>query len=99
MTLFSAGEIADKVGQMVINGLAVAGSAAVGYFLTFGLIWLICRLTIQRQPPKAVTKILSLIGAILGGILAAMLLFGDGAGGGGFGLGGGLGLGRGPNAA
>jgi hypothetical protein len=86
-------DIADQVGRTVINVLAVAGSAALGYGLTYVLIWTICRLTIHAQPPTSLRKILSVVGAIAAGVLAAMLLFKSG--GLGFGLGGGLGLGSG----
>jgi hypothetical protein len=86
-------DIADQVGRTVINVLAVAGSAALGYGLTYVLIWAICRLTIQAQPPTSLRKILSVLGAIAAGVLAATLLFNSG--GLGFGLGGGLGFGAG----
>ena len=89
--------LAEHFGQTIINVLAVAGSAAVGYFLTLGIVWLACKLTIHRPPPRTVAKIISLLGGILCGLLMALLLF-KGEGGGGFGLGGGLGLGRGPNS-
>jgi hypothetical protein len=78
-------DIAEKFGRTLINILAVAGSAALGYVLTFVLIWTICRLTIHKQPPATLKKLLSALGAIAAGALAAMLLF---DGGGGFGFGG-----------
>jgi len=45
-------DVAAQFGRTIINILAVAGSAALGYVLTFGLTWLICRATIHKQPPK-----------------------------------------------
>src|SRR5229473_1842066 len=79
-------DVAEQFGRTVINILAVAGSAAVGYILTFILIWTICRLTIHKQPPRSLAKVLSALGAIAVGVVVAMLLFnGGGTGGGGWG--------------
>src|SRR5262249_54079201 len=88
-------DVAEQFGRTVINILAVAGSAAVGYILTFILIWTGCRLTIHKQPPRSLAKILSALGAVAAGVVVAMLLF---KGGGGWGLGGGFGLGSGSGA-
>lgn len=95
MTPILVADVAEQVGKQVINVLAVAGSGAVGYFLTFALIWISCRMTIQRQPPKQVTKILSTLGAVACGIAAFFLLFNGAGGGGGWGFGPGMGFGTG----
>jgi hypothetical protein len=92
-------DVAEQFGRTVINILAVAGSAAVGYILTFILIWTICRLTIHKQPPRSLAKVLSALGAIAAGVVVAMLLFNGGGGwglGAGFGFGGGSGTAQGP---
>lgn len=83
-------DVAQRVGNTIIQILAVAGAATVGYFLVRGLTWLICRATIQKQPPKQVSHILGIVGAVAVGAAAFFLLFyGDGGGGFGFGPGGG----------
>lgn len=87
---------AEHFGQTIINVLAVAGSAAVGYFVTYGIVWVVCRLAVHKPPPRGVAKIMSLLGGVVCGLAVAMLLFkGDGSGG-GWGFGSGLGFGKGP---
>ncbi|MFL5339184.1 MAG: hypothetical protein ACJ8F7_03370 [Gemmataceae bacterium] len=89
---------AEHFGQTIINVLAVAGSAAVGYFLTYGIVWVVCRLAVHKPPPRGGAKIVSLMGGIVCALAVAMLLFkGDGSGG-GWGFGNGLGFGKGPGS-
>jgi hypothetical protein len=91
-------DLAQSIGSTVVNILAVAGGAAVGYFGTYGLVWVLCRATVHKTPPKIAQKILSALGGIACGLLVAMLLFqGEGTGwgsGGGWNLFGGSGKGN-----
>lgn len=83
-------DMAQQVGNTIIQALAVAGAAAVGYFVTRGLVWLICRATIHKQPPKQLSHIIGALAAAALGLAAFFFLFmGEGGGGWGFGPGGG----------
>jgi hypothetical protein len=67
--------------------------AVVGAILTALFVWLLCRMTVKKQPPRSINKMLRILGAIAGAIAAILFLP---IGFGGFGLGsGGLGLGPG----
>jgi hypothetical protein len=85
MLLFA--DLTQNVGNTVVNGLAVAGGAAVGYFGTWLLTWGLCRATIHKTPPKSVQKLLNVVGAIAGGLIVAALLFKGGGSGWGSGSG------------
>src|SRR5262245_28831769 len=67
--------------------------AIVGAILTALLVWFICRMTVNKQPPRPVRRMLRILGGVAGAIAAILFLP---IGYGGFGLGsGGLGLGPG----
>src|SRR5262245_58811722 len=68
-------DLAENIGSSVVNILAVAGGAAIGYFGTWGVVWGICRATIHKTPSKTVQKLLNVLGAIAGGFLVFALLF------------------------
>jgi hypothetical protein len=80
----------DQIGQWVLRILAIAGAAAVVGFgaglITQGL----SRLLTTRSVPRLPLNIIRILGAVVGGWLAAVLLFGGGPGG--FGGGGGWSL-------
>jgi hypothetical protein len=74
-------DLAENIGNSVINILAVAGGAAIGYFTVWGVVWGGCRATIHKTPPKTAQKLLNVGGAIVGGLIVFALLFkGDGTG-------------------
>jgi hypothetical protein len=67
--------------------------ALVGAILTAVVVWFVCRLTVKKQPPRPVRRMLRILGGVAGAIAAILFLP---IGYGGFGLGsGGLGLGPG----
>ena len=71
---------------------AIFGAIA-GAILTALVVWFVCRLTVNKQPPRSFRKLLRILGAVAGAVAAVMFLP---IGYGGFGLGlGGLGLGPG----
>jgi hypothetical protein len=74
-------DLAENIGNSVVNLLAVAGGAALGYFAVWGIVWGGCRATIHKTPPKTAQKLLNVGGAIVGGLIVFALLFkGDGTG-------------------
>jgi|SRR5579864_3439917 len=74
-------DFAENIGNSVVNILAVAGGAAIGYFAVWGIVWGGCRATIHKTPPKTAQKLLNVGGAIVGGLIVFALLFkGDGTG-------------------
>src|SRR5262245_11544691 len=89
----------QNIGAFAVNGLAVAGAGAVGYFGTQLLIWLICKFGLHKETPKRVSKLLGILGGIALALFVAGFLFQAGGGGGWFGLGIGLGGGTGSSSA
>lgn len=81
-------EITHIVGRIAA---AIFGAVA-GAILTALAVWLICRFSVTKQPPKPMRKMLRILGAITGALAAILYLP---VGYGGFGLGG-FGLGLGP---
>jgi hypothetical protein len=74
-------DLAENIGNSVVNILAVAGGAAIGYFAVWGIVWGGCRAVIHKTPPKTVQKLLNVCGAIVGGLIVFALLFkGNGTG-------------------
>ena len=73
---------AQHFGNSIIHGLAVAGAAAVGYGLTFMLLWLTSKFAFNKRLPPQVRRPVCLLGAVAMGIFTWMLLFNGGEGGG-----------------
>ncbi len=70
------------VQMLVIKGLAVAGGAAVGYFLGGWFLWLVGRLFFFRKvPPRAVGTV-RLLSMIALGMLVYLWVFGNSTAGG-----------------
>lgn len=93
-------DLSSNIGNIVVNGLAVAGAGAFGYFLTRGTIWLVGKFAFNKKPPQQVSRILGFLGAVAMALLVAGLLFrGQGGGGWGFGPGFGFGTGSGQNGS
>ena len=71
----------DQIGQWVLRILAVAGAAAVGG-LTVGLVTQgLSRLLTTKPVPRIPLNVVRLLGAVVCGWLATLLLFGGGPGG------------------
>jgi hypothetical protein len=91
--LAEAANIVQEITLFVGRLAAGIFGAVVGAILTALFVWLICRMTVNKQPPRPIRKMLRILGAIAGAIAAILFLP---IGYGGFGLGsGGLGLGPG----
>lgn len=83
----------QEVGMFVSRVAAALVGGVVGAIATAIVLWWLCRMTVNRQPPRPVRRLLHILGG-LAGALAAVLFLPIGFGG--FGLGsGGLGLGPG----
>jgi hypothetical protein len=96
MHFLSTTPLADvpNFGNSIIHGLAVAGAGAVGYGLTFFVLWLISKFAFNKRLPAKIRRPICLLGALATGIFVWMLLFHSG-GGGGWGFGPGVGFGTG----
>jgi len=91
--LAEATNIVQEITLFVGRLAAGIFGAVVGAILTALIVWLLCRMTVKKQPPRSINKMLRILGAVAGAIAAILFLP---IGFGGFGLGsGGLGLGPG----
>jgi hypothetical protein len=77
----------DNIGNFAVNGLAVAGAGAVGYFGVQLTIWLICKFGLHKETSRRVSKLLGVLGGIALALFVAGFLFQAGGGGGWFGMG------------
>jgi hypothetical protein len=93
--LFAFLPSADNVGRFVISVLAVAGAAFLGGLSVGFLTNLLARALTAKPVPRPALLFVRLLGAVVAGVLAAMVLFSSGGGGGGWGWGGGGGTGLG----
>lgn len=85
-------DVGQRIGQFIVNILAVAGAGLIGYLLTATTLWLVVRVALRRRLPKQVTKLTSITGGIALALLIAWMAFfgtGGGFGWGGLGFGGG----------
>jgi hypothetical protein len=92
-------DLVSNLGQTVVNLLAVIGGAAVGWFGAGLLTQLLVKLTVHRDTPRPVLRVVRILGAVALGLAVWLLVFGSGGpgwglGGGGWGFGG-----RGPGGA
>lgn len=84
----------ENLGSTLVNLLAVAGGAAVGWFGTAWLVQVIVRLWVHRKVPRPILTLVRALGSVTLGLAIWLLVFGTG--GKGWGLGGsGWGLGSG----
>jgi hypothetical protein len=83
----NAENLVPNFGQLVVHSLAVAGGALVAGLLGGWLMQLLARATTTRRVPRPALNLVRVLGAIVGGILVYLFVFGSGAGG--YGLGGG----------
>ena len=60
------GNALDNLGLLFMSLLAVVGGAVAGAVITAGVVWLVCRYGVGRQPPFAARKLLRWLGAIAG---------------------------------
>lgn len=91
--LDSAGGIVQTITIWVGRLAAGIFGAIAGAIIVTIVVWFICRMTVNKQPPRSIRKTFRILGALAGAIAAVMFLP---IGYGGFGLGsGGLGLGPG----
>ncbi|HXG09715.1 MAG TPA: hypothetical protein VNK04_07990 [Gemmataceae bacterium] len=77
----------ENVGRFVVGVLAVAGGAFFGGLLVGLLTQVLAKLLTAKSVPRPALTFVRLLGAVVGGVLVAMVLFQSG-GGGGWGLGG-----------
>jgi hypothetical protein len=86
----------QNVGRLIVGTLAVAGGAFLGGLLIGLLTQVLAKMLTTRSVPRAALTFVRLLGAVVGGVLVWMMLFGSSSGGGdGWGLGGWSGLGPG----
>jgi hypothetical protein len=85
----------DNLGDWVVKLLAVAGGVLVGGVGSGLLLQLLVRLTTAGRVPKWILQVVRVLGAVIGGWIVAMFVFGSGTGT-GMGWGGGGGTGTGP---
>jgi hypothetical protein len=91
--LAAESNIVFEIGLFIGRAAAALVGGIVGAILTAFVVWFICRLTVNRQPPRLVNRFLRILGGIAGAMAAILFLP---VGFGGFGLGfTGLGLGPG----
>jgi hypothetical protein len=91
--LESAGGIVHQITLWVGRLAAGIFGAIAGAIFVAVAVWFVCRMTVNKQPPRPIRRGLRVLGAIAGAIAAVLFLP---IGYGGFGLGsGGLGLGPG----
>lgn len=91
--LDGAGGIVQTITIWVGRLAAAILGAIAGAILVTIVVWFVCRMTVNKQPPRSIRKMFRILGALAGAIAAVMFLP---IGYGGFGLGsGGLGLGPG----
>ena len=83
----------DNLGELVVKVLAVAGGVLVGGIGSGLLLQLLVRLTTAARVPKRVLQVVRVLGAIVGGWIVALFVFGSGTGT-GMGWGGGTGTGK-----
>ena len=74
----------DNFGRIALGFLAIAGGFMLGNLTMWFVSRFVCKIVIKKKPAELLEKILRLLGGIIGAILVALLVFGDG----GFGFGG-----------
>lgn len=79
----------ENVGRTILNFLAIGGGFLIGTVVAWTLVRLVTKFMLKRKPNVYVDKIARVVGGIVGAILIALLVFGDGGWGFG-GSGGGL---------
>jgi len=79
----------ENVGRTILNFLAIGGGFLIGTVVAWALVRLVSKFLLKRKPNVYVDKIARVVGGIIGAILIALLVFGDGGWGFG-GSGGGL---------
>jgi hypothetical protein len=91
--LESAGGIVHQITVWVGRLAAGIFGAIAGAIIVTIVVWFVCRMTVNKQPPRPIRRVFRVLGAIAGAVAAVMFLP---IGYGGFGFGsGGLGLGPG----
>jgi hypothetical protein len=83
----------DNLGELVVKVLAVAGGVLVGGLGSGLLLQLLVRMTTALRVPKWVVQVVRVLGAVAGGWIVALFVFGSGTGT-GMGWGGGTGTGK-----
>jgi hypothetical protein len=83
--------VGQRIGQLIVALLAVAGAGLIGYLLTAFTLGIVCRWFVRRRLPQSLNKVLSVAGGVLAAIVVFWLAFwgiGGGFGWGGLGFGG-----------
>jgi hypothetical protein len=83
----------DNLGELVVKVLAVAGGVLVGGLGSGLLLQLLVRMTTAARVPKWMVQVVRVLGAVAGGWIVALFVFGSGTGT-GWGWGGGTGTGK-----
>ncbi len=78
----------ERVVQLVVNCLAVAGGFLAGYLLTWFVTWLLDRWLTGNKSPHQLHLAARIIGGLALAVLVALFVFGSGGGGEGDGTGG-----------
>src|SRR5260370_15959110 len=84
-----------NLGEWLMRGLAIVGAVAVGGFGAGLIVQIAARLTSTKPAPRGVVRLVRLLGAITGLVVALSLFPTGGPGGGGSGEGGGKDAGQG----
>src|SRR5437016_14140326 len=92
------GGLFTGLSDWLMRGLAIVGAVAVGGFGAGLIVQLAARLLSTKPAPRGVVRIVRILGAITGLVIALYLFPGSGPGGGGSGRGGGKDSGEGEYA-
>jgi hypothetical protein len=82
----------DNFGELVVKVLAVAGGVLVGGLGSGLLLQLLVRMTTAARVPKWMVQVVRVLGAVAGGWIVALFVFGSGTGTGKEGTGAGTGV-------
>ena len=68
----------ENVGRTLLNFLAIGGGFLLGATLAWILVRVVTKSMFKKKPNRVVDKIARAVGGILGALLVALLVFGDG---------------------
>lgn len=68
----------ENVGRTLLNFLAIGGGFLIGATLAWILVRFGAKMVFKRKPNRVVDKIARAVGGILGALLVALFVFGDG---------------------
>lgn len=80
MPLIAFGLSPEKIGQFLVNGLAVAGGFLVGWVLSGLAAWFLDKRLTRGKTPAGVHRVAKILGGVGVAVLVALVVFGRGTG-------------------